>query len=190
MDKHSAKLSKFLSLILRHKPQVIGLQLDVNGWANVEELIDLVNQHGIAISYDLLDAMVKKNDKQRFTFNADCTKVRANQGHSLAVDLELVAKPPPSILFHGTATRFLSSIREKGLLPGSRQHVHLAAEEVDAIRVGQRHGHPVVLVIQAEAMCQAGHQFYRAKNGVWLAELVLPQYIQIPSNIGRSRFKP
>ncbi|NEQ46068.1 MAG: RNA 2'-phosphotransferase [Leptolyngbya sp. SIOISBB] len=189
MDKHSAKLSKFLSLILRHKPQVIGLQLDANGWADVEQLIDLVNQHGIAISYELLDALVQKNDKQRFTFNADHTKVRANQGHSLSVDLDLVAEQPPRILFHGTATRFLSSIREKGLLPGSRQHVHLAAEELDAIRVGQRHGHPVVLVIQANTMCQAGYQFYCAKNGVWLAERIPPQYIQFPSKVGRSRFK-
>ena len=187
MDKHSAKLSKFLSLILRHKPQVIGLQLDANGWADVEELIDLVNQHGIAISYELLDAIVQKNDKQRFTFNADRSKVRANQGHSLPVDLTLVAETPPPTLFHGTATRFLSSIRAKGLLSGSRQHVHLAAEELDAIRVGQRHGHPVVLMIQAATMGQAGYQFYRAKNGVWLTERVPPQYIQFPTNLGRSR---
>jgi putative RNA 2'-phosphotransferase len=187
MDKHLAKLSKFLSLILRHKPQVIGLQLDANGWADVEQLIDLVNQHGIAISHDLLNVIVQNNDKERFAFNADRTKIRAHQGHSLAVDLELVAEVPPTILFHGTATRFLSSIRIRGLLPGSRQHVHLAAQEIDAIRVGQRHGQPVVLTIQAEAMCRSGYPFYCAKNGVWLTETVPPRYIQFPVSVRRSR---
>lgn len=186
MDKHSAKLSKFLSLILRHKPQVIGLQLDANGWAKVEELIDLVNQHGIAISYELLDAIVQQNDQERFTFNADRSKIRAHQGPALSVNLELVSEAPPPILFHGTATRFLSSIRLKGLLPGSRQHVHLAAEELTAIRVGQRHGHPVVLKVKAQAMCQAGYQFYCSNNGVWLTETVPPQYIEFPTKAGRS----
>ena len=186
MDKHLAKLSKFLSLILRHKPQVIGLQLDVNGWADVAQLIDLVNQHGIAISQELLDVIVQKNTQERFTYNADRTKIRANQGHALALDLDLVAEVPPTILFHGTATRFLSSIRTRGLLPGSRQHVHLAAEELDAIRVGQRHGQPIVLIIQAEVMCRAGYQFYCSQNGVWLTEMVPPRYIEFPVRAERS----
>jgi len=184
MDKHSAKISKFLSLILRHKPQVIGLHLDANGWAQVDELIELVNQHGIALSSEMLDVIVGNNDKARFTFNADRTQIRANQGHSLNIDLDLVAEPPPAILFHGTATRFLSSIRDKGLLPGSRQHVHLSAEEVNAIKVGQRHGNPIVLTIQAAAMGQAGYQFFCSQNGVWLTERVPPQYIVFPSKAG------
>lgn len=190
MDKHAIKLSKFLSLILRHKPQVIGLRLDANGWADVDELIELVNQHGIAISSEMLAMVVRQNDKNRFTFNADRTKIRANQGHSLDVDLELVAEPPPTILFHGTATRFLSSIRDKGLIPGSRQHVHLSAEEVNAIRVGQRHGHPVVLTIRAQAMCEAGYQFFCSQNGVWLTERVPPQYIDFPGQPTPTRSAP
>jgi len=153
-------------------------------WAQFDELIELINQHGIAISPEMLDAIVANNDKERFTFNADRTQIRANQGHSLNVDLELVAETPPKILFHGTATRFLSSIRAKGLLAGSRQHVHLSAEEVNAIKVGQRHGNPIVLTIQAEAMGQAGYQFFCSQNGVWLTERVPPQYIVFPGKVG------
>lgn len=187
MDKHAIKLSKFLSLILRHKPQVIGLRLDANGWAEVDELIELVNQHGIAVSQELLAAIVRQNDKARFTFNGDRTKIRAQQGHSLNVDLQLVAEPPPAILFHGTATRFLSSIRTQGLLPGSRQHVHLSAAAVNAIKVGQRHGNPIILTIHAQAMGQAGYQFFCSPNGVWLTAQVPPQYITFPSQAAPPR---
>ncbi|MEM6519569.1 MAG: RNA 2'-phosphotransferase [Cyanobacteria bacterium P01_C01_bin.70] len=186
MDKHLTKLSKFLSLILRHKPQVIGLKLDANGWADVDDLIDLVNLHGISVSQQLLDLIVSNNDKERFTYNSDRTKIRAQQGHSLDVDLGLMPQSPPQTLFHGTATRFLSSIREKGLLPGTRQHVHLAIQEVDAIKVGQRHGHSVVLTVKAAEMSQAGHQFYCSANGVWLTATVPPQYIQFPSRLSPS----
>lgn len=157
MDKHLTKLSKFLSLILRHKPQVIGLKLDANGWADVNELVDLVNLHGISISHPLLDLIVSSNDKEQFTYNSDRTKIRAQQGHSLDVDLGLIPQPPPQKLFHGTATRFLSSIQEQGLLPGTRQHVHLAVKAVDAVKLDSAmahlcHGQPVVLTVKAAEM--------------------------------------
>lgn len=177
MDPHSAKLSKFLSLILRHKPQVIGLRLDDHGWADVAELIDRVNQHGIPISQPLLERIVTIGNQQRFAFNADQSKIRAQQGHTLPVDVELVSETPPPILFHGTATRFLASIRSQGLVAGDRQHVHLTADELTAIQVGQRHGRAIVLKIEAQAMFRAGHSFFRADNGVWLTKTVPPRYI-------------
>ncbi|MGF1457393.1 MAG: RNA 2'-phosphotransferase [Leptolyngbyaceae cyanobacterium] len=183
MDKHLVKLSKFLSLILRHKPQVVGLQLDASGWANVEDLIELVNQHGIPLSAALLADIVRKDEKQRFAFNGDRTQIRANQGHSLEVDLNLISESPPPVLFHGTASRFLSSIRAQGLLPGNRQHVHLAADELTAIRVGQRHGHAVVLKVKADAMFQAGFAFFLSENGVWLTPAVPPDFIQFPHRL-------
>lgn len=186
MDKHLTKLSKFLSLILRHKPQVIGLKLDAHGWADVDELIDLVNSHGISVSQQLLDVIVSENDKARFTYNGDRTKIRAQQGHSLNVDVELTPQSPPQILFHGTATRFLASIREKGLLPGDRQHVHLTADEIVAIKVGQRHGQSAVLKIRAAEMWQTGHRFYHSQNGVWLAAKVPSEYIEFPTKMARS----
>lgn len=180
MDKHLVKLSKFLSLILRHKPQVIGLQLDTHGWAEVEDLIDRVNQHGIPVSRELLETIVETNDKQRFALSADGSKIRANQGHSLAVVLDLPTQPPPPKLFHGTATRFLASIRSQGLVSGNRQHVHLSADELTAVQVGQRHGSPIVLTIAAEAMFLAGFPFFLSSNGVWLTATVPPRYIEFP----------
>jgi putative RNA 2'-phosphotransferase len=181
MDSHLVKLSKFLSLILRHKPQVIGLSLDRQGWANIEELIDLVNQHGIPLSRDLLEIVVVTNDQQRFAFNGDRSKIRANQGHSLAINLGLSSCQPPSELFHGTATRSLASIRSQGLVSGQRQHVHLTADQSTAIKIGQRHGQPTVLKVAAEAMYLAGFEFFVSENGVWLTDTVPPRYIQFPN---------
>lgn len=183
MDPHIVKLSKFLSLILRHKPQTIGLNLDGNGWAKVDDLIELVNEQGIPLTGPLLTEIVHNNDKDRFTFNADRTKIRAYQGHSIEVDLELISETPPAILYHGTATRFLASIRARGLVSGSRQHVHLSPDEITAIKVGQRHGRPVVLTIRAEEMSRSGYQFFCAENGVWLTETVPPQYIHFPTSL-------
>jgi len=185
MDKHSAKISKFLSLILRHKPQVIGLHLDANGWAQVDELIELVNQHGIALSSEMLDVIVGNNDKARFTFNADRTQIRANQGHSLNIDLDLVAEPPPAILFHGTATRFLSSIRDKGLLhfisrysdsvfifdPGQRAATRQSPACTFICRRSKRH--------QSWATPRQSHRFDHSSGGDgsgWLPIFLLPKW--------------
>lgn len=180
MDQHLVKISKFLSLILRHKPQVIGLRLDANGWAEIDELVDRVNQHGIPMTRELLETIVHSNDKQRFAFNSAHSHIRANQGHSVTVNLGLSAQQPPPLLFHGTATRFLAAIRSQGLISGQRQHVHLSADERTAIKIGQRHGSSVVLKIAAAAMHQGGFQFFLSENGVWLTAAVPPRYIQFP----------
>jgi putative RNA 2'-phosphotransferase len=180
MNKNIVKYSKFLSLILRHQPEVIGLTLDENGWADVSQLIELANQQGKALTADLLEEIVTTNDKKRFAFNADKSQIRASQGHSIEVDLALVPQQPPEYLFHGTATRFVESIRDRGLIPGSRQHVHLSADKSVAVNVGQRHGKPVVLQVHSGKMNQAGFNFFLSENGVWLTAAVPPEYLDFP----------
>lgn len=182
MDQQLVRMSKFLSLVLRHKPETIGLRLDENGWAVVDELVQLAQKHDRPLSHALLEQVVAQNDKQRFAYNADKSRVRASQGHSLAVDLDLPPATPPPRLYHGTADRNLDSIREKGLLAGSRQFVHLSIGTQTAISVGQRHGRPVVLTILAAEMAAAGHVFYRSANGVWMTAHVPAAFIlQTPS---------
>jgi putative RNA 2'-phosphotransferase len=174
------KTSKFLSLVLRHQPEIIGLSLDDQGWADVATLIALVNQHGQVLTAELLDEVVATNNKKRFAFSADKSRIRASQGHSIAVDLALNPQQPPEYLFHGTATRFLDSIRDQGLIPGSRQHVHLSSDQSVAMQVGQRHGKPVVLRVQSAQMSAAGLVFFRSDNGVWLTDAVPSKYIEFP----------
>lgn len=170
--------SKFISLLLRHKPEVINLTLDNNGWANVDELLDKLNKSGYDMDFNELKEIVVTNDKQRFTFNEDETKIRANQGHSINVDLELKEEVPPDVLYHGTATRFLNSILEKGLLKQSRNHVHLSSSIDTALNVGKRYGTPVILIIDAKRMYRDGKKFYLSKNSVWLVDYVAPEYIK------------
>ena len=177
MNTHVVSTSKFLSLILRHQPEKIGLSLDANGWANINDLLRLSAAKGRPLTRARLDEVVETNDKQRFMLNEDRSMIRASQGHSVSVDLGLSAMAPPPVLFHGTATRFLESIQTQGLLKGSRQHVHLSPDESTAIRVGQRHGKPVVLRIAAGRMQLEGHKFYRSANGVWLTDHVPPIFI-------------
>jgi putative RNA 2'-phosphotransferase len=177
MSKRLESTSKFLSLVLRHQPEAIGLSLDNAGWANVAELIQLANNHKHPLTLELLQEVVITNDKKRFAFSADGAKIRASQGHSVAVDLELPVVIPPEFLYHGTATRFLESIKQQGLLPGSRQHVHLSADRTTAIKVGQRHGKPIVLVVAAQQMHESGCKFYHSDNGVWLVGAVPVQFI-------------
>lgn len=181
MKIDTVKISKFLSLVLRHDPGKIGLTLDSNGWVKVQELLDRMRQHGKPIDRETLEHVVATNDKKRFSFSEDGSQIRANQGHSIEVDLALPPQTPPDLLFHGTATRFLDSIREKGLLPGSRQHVHLSLDEVTAIKVGQRHGKPAVLVVRASEMQHQGFTFFCSDNGVWLTDHVAPRFINFPS---------
>lgn len=182
MTSDLVKVSRFLSLVLRHKPEEIGLTLDANGWADVEQLIALVNQSGRPLSRALLEQVVAGNDKQRFAFNADHTRIRASQGHSVAVDLDLPAREPPEILFHGTAVGGLESIRVQGLLRGKRQHVHLSRDAATAIKVGQRHGKPVVLQVRAGEMYRSGYRFFCSANSVWLTEQVPPRFLQFPTS--------
>jgi putative RNA 2'-phosphotransferase len=181
MSKSLTTTSKFLSLVLRHKPEEIGLQMNEEGWANVNELLEKAVHHGMTISPALLDEVVNTNDKKRFAFNADKSQIRANQGHSVDINLNLEAIKPPPVLYHGTATRFLESIKEKGLLAGDRQHVHLSANQEVAVSVGARHGQPIVITVNAEQMAKDGLLFYVSDNGVWLTEKVPVGYLMLSS---------
>lgn len=174
------RTSKFLSLVLRHKPEAAHVTLDAHGWVAVEALIHGAHEAGVALDRALLEEVVRTSDKQRFAFSADGQRIRANQGHSVRIDLQLSPVQPPPMLFHGTATRFLASIRTHGLRPGSRQHLHLSSDAATATRVGQRHGTPVVLMVRAEAMHAAGHRFYQSANGVWLTDSVPPEHLAFP----------
>ena len=173
-------LSKLLSLILRHKPETVGISLDENGWANVDELLRGIRQSGREMDFSLLEEIVASNDKQRFSFNGDKTKIRANQGHSIAVDVELVRKMPPPILYHGTVERNAESIARQGLLHGSRLHVHLSPDVETALKVaGRRKGNRIIYEIFAGKMQEAGYAFYQSLNGVWLTDHVPREYLQV-----------
>ncbi|MEW5868722.1 MAG: RNA 2'-phosphotransferase [Chloroflexota bacterium] len=178
------RTSKFLSLILRHQPGKIGLALDQNGWADVDELLAKANRFGFHIDRPFLERVVAENDKQRFSFDPERRRIRANQGHSIPVDLGLEPTPPPEFLFHGTARRLLGSIREKGLLRGRRTHVHLSKDEPTALAVGKRHGAPVILKIRSAQMHADGYRFMLSANGVWLTESVPVQYLEFPDERG------
>lgn len=168
---------KFLSLILRHNPETIGIKLDENGWAKVSELLVGINNKGYKIDMPMLEEIVETNNKKRYSFNDDKTRIRANQGHSIDVDVELRAAVPPDVLYHGTADRFCNDIKKQGLQKQNRNHVHLSADKVTAVAVGTRHGRPVVLSINAKAMYKAGYVFYISENGIWLTADVPPQFI-------------
>lgn len=170
--------SKFLSLILRHKPESIGLTLDAQGWAQIDKLISLASARGTVLTVDLIREVVATSDKKRFALSPDGHRIRANQGHSVPVELNLPATAPPVTLFHGTAQRFIPSIEREGLLPGSRNHVHLSSDDATAVRVGSRHGKPVVLQVNALDMFSAGYSFFRSENGVWLTTVVPPEFIR------------
>jgi len=166
------EISRFLCLVLRHKPELIGLHLSSEGWADISELIATAAHHNVVLSHDCICKTVRNNDKQRFCMTADCALIRANQGHSIPVALNLPEKEPPLCLFHGTASIFIQSILKKGLLPGARQHVHLSADIEIARQVGSRHGKSVVLQINAVKMLEAGCKFFLSENKVWLTKYV------------------
>ena len=173
------RTSKFLSFVLRHKPESIGLELDPNGWVPLDNLIEKAAPE-MPLDRDLILEVVRSSDKQRFALSRDGDRIRANQGHSVKVDLELKSKDPPPVLFHGTATRFLDSIMEQGLRPGQRHHVHLSSDRETAVAVGRRHGKPVVLRIAADDMRAQGFEFFLSENGVWLTEKVPPVFLSHP----------
>lgn len=178
MQNRAIKISKFLSLVLRHQPEKIGITLDQAGWVLVAELLDACNRHGFSITEEELEGVVRTSDKQRFAFSDDQRMIRANQGHSVAVRLDYQPLTPPEVLYHGTAERFLDSIKAQGLLKGKRHHVHLSSDEATAIKVGSRHGKPVVLLIESLRMHKDGLVFYQSENGVWLTEHIPPAYIK------------
>ena len=171
------KLSKFLSLVLRHEPGKIGLVLDPEGWTSVDELIEKANAAGKKFGRKELLHVVATNDKKRFSLSADGLRIRAAQGHSISVELGLPPKEPPPVLYHGTATRFVESILSEGLTPQSRQQVHLSLDEATALRVGQRHGKPYIFKVDTGAMHAEGFKFYQADNGVWLTDHVPPEFL-------------
>ena len=169
--------SKYMSLILRHKPEVIGIQLDEHGWANVDELIEGISRTN-EFNMEILEEIVRTDEKQRYSFNEDKTLIRANQGHSIPVDVELEEAKPPEELWHGSAVKYEASIDEQGLIPKSRLYVHLSKDKETALKVGQRHGKPVIYIVKAGAMYEAGYKFYLSKNGVWLTKEVPVAYLK------------
>ncbi|WP_434709171.1 RNA 2'-phosphotransferase [Pseudomonas sp. R1-1] len=170
--------SKFLSYVLRHEPQKIGLTLDSHGWADINALISGAARDGRTLDRVLIEAVVASSDKKRFSISTDGLCIRAVQGHSTeTVELQFDEKHPPQMLYHGTATRFLDSINEQGLIPGSRHHVHLSEEIATATSVGQRYGSVVILEIAAQQMQEEGFKFYQAENGVWLTDHVPPHFM-------------
>lgn len=170
--------SKFISLILRHKPETIGISLDEHGWADVQELIDGINASGSDhLDMDILEEIVRTDEKQRYSFNKDHTLIRANQGHSIPVDVELEEKIPPAVLYHGTGVKYVSSIDEQGLIPKSRLYVHLSADISTAKKVGSRHGKPVIYTVDCAKMAADGFKFYLSANNVWLTKDVPARYL-------------
>lgn len=170
-------ISRFLSLILRHKPEIAGVSLDEHGWANVDELIAGVGKTR-PLTMEILEEIVRTDEKRRYSFNEDKTLIRANQGHSIPVDVELEEVAPPETLYHGTGEKYVPSIEAKGLVPKSRLYVHLSSDYETAFKVGGRHGRPVVFRIQAMRMFRDGFKFYRSVNGVWLAKSVPAEYFE------------
>ena len=175
--KGSKETSKYIALILRHKPETIGILLDEHGWADVEELIAGVSKTH-PLDMESLEQIVAEDDKQRYSFNEDKTLIRANQGHSILVDVELEETVPPEILYHGTGEKYTASIDEQGLLPKSRLYVHLSQDEETAKKVGQRHGRPVIYIVKSGLMSRDGYPFYLSVNGVWLTERVPVEYLE------------
>jgi len=178
-DKRRKTISKFMSRVLRHKPQNIGITIEYNGaWADTSALLEGMNKTGFKVTLDEIKEVVATNDKQRFKFSDEFyTKIRANQGHSIDVDLGYEPAEPPFLLYHGTAGKFIGSIKSEGLIAKTRQHVHLSADKETALKVGRRHGSPVILTINSAKMHEDGFRFYLSDNGVWLTDKVPVEYI-------------
>lgn len=172
--------SKFLSLLLRHNPSRLNLTMDKNGWVEVQQIIDNSKNNKTEFTKEIIETIVSTDTKQRYAFNSDKTRIRANQGHSLEVDVGLVRKAPPEFLYHGTSTRNLDSIRKDGLNKMGRQYIHLSMDESTAKNVGTRHGVPIVIKVLAGDMNKYGYPFFLSKNNVWLTDSVPPSYLKIP----------
>jgi RNA:NAD 2''-phosphotransferase len=176
--------SKLLSLVLRHQPEELGIELDPAGWTSVDALIEALRRRDPAWSLERLQAIVAESEKKRFAFDASGTRIRASQGHSVEVDLGYEAQVPPALLYHGAVARFLDTIRARGLLKGDRHHVHLSSDVATARLVGARRGEPVILTIRAAELNSAGHAFFLSANGVWLTEHVPAGSIIFPQASG------
>ena len=174
---NAAKISKYISLILRHKPEAAGITLDEHGWADVGELIRGI-QKTQRFNMEMLEEIVRTDQKQRYSFNEDKTRIRANQGHSIPVDVELPVTEPPEILWHGTGQKYVESIDRTGLIPKGRLYVHLSGERETAVKVGSRHGKPMVYQVDSGQMAKDGYLFFRSVNGVWLTKQVPVKYLK------------
>lgn len=180
-ERRLERISKFISMILRHRPEVIGITLDEHGWADVNELIKGINETGeeVEFSKDTLETIVKTDKKQRYSFSQDKTLIRANQGHSIPVDVELEKKEPPKVLYHGTGVKSVKAIQEQELLPMERLYVHLSTDVETATNVGKRHGTPVIFKVNTEQMQKDGYDFFQSVNGVWLTKEVPVKYLEL-----------
>lgn len=177
-EKQITDISKFLSLVLRHKPETIGIELDQNGWTDVDTLLKNSNSYGIKFDKEILKQIVETNSKKRFAFNKTFDRIRASQGHSIEIELGYTSKEPPEILYHGTSEKSVQSILDTGLEKQSRQQVHLSADIETAIKVGQRHGKPFVFKVLAEQMYKDKFEFFISDNGVWLTDTVPTKYLE------------
>lgn len=177
-EKEIVKISKFLSLVLRHRPETIGIHLDANGWTNVAVLLQQLELHGRPVTMKALEYVVANNSKKRFAFSDDRSMIRASQGHSVDVDLGYTEQTPPAVLYHGTAAACIDSIFTSGLEKRNRHHVHLSADTITAINVGGRHGKPVVLLVDSAQMAADGFSFFISENGVWLTDHVPVRYLK------------
>ena len=176
-NKEQNNLSKYIALILRHRPDVIGITLDEHGWANVSDLLKGINKTQ-TITMKMLEKIVEEDSKQRYSFNREKTLIRANQGHSVPVDVEPEEKEPPEILWHGTGEKYVASIDKQGLIHKSRLYVHLSKDKETAVKVGKRHGNPALYQVKAKQMYDDGYKFYLSVNGVWLTKDVPVKYIE------------
>lgn len=179
MNSILTEISRYLSYILRHNPSAAGVTMDEHGWVDVVELVSGVCNRYPHFGYHILKLIVDMDEKQRYSFNEDHTKIRANQGHSINVDVELEACEPPLVLYHGTGKKYTSSILESGLIPKSRLYVHLSSDIETALNVGKRHGEPVIYIINTAQMYRDGYEFFLSKNGVWLTKEVPIEYMDI-----------
>lgn len=182
MADRIVQASKFLSYVLRHAPGALGLTLAPGGWADVDTLLEQARAEGRSLNRALLHQVLDHGDKERFSLSADGARIRANYGHSIAVDLDRSPARPPPHLYHGTAEQALSIIQDEGLRPQSRQYVHLSSTEEEAVRVGRRHGTPVVLVVAARNLHDAGHALYRSTDAVWLTARVPSRFLRVPKD--------
>jgi len=177
-EKTNTGISKFLSLVLRHAPEKIDLKLDSAGWTNVGDLLSKMNSNGQSINFETLEHIVETNKKKRFGFNSDKTQIRANQGHSIEIEHGFKSTTPPVILYHGTGEKSVESILITGIDKRNRHHVHLSADKETALKVGQRHGKPVILEIHSLEMKERGYEFYISENNVWLTDFVPTEFIK------------
>lgn len=177
-EKENKRISKFLSFVLRHHPELIGIELDENGWTEVSSLIEKSRQTEPKLDLEMLKYIVDSNAKKRFSFNESLNKIRANQGHSVKIDLGYTPQEPPEILYHGTGGKFVDLIRNSGLEKQSRHHVHLSQHKDTAVNVGQRHGKPFIFEVLSGQMHKDNYEFFLSDNNVWLTDHVPPKYLK------------